>query len=475
MELAPCPSSCPPPSLHSRREDLSAQCWKRKHVLRLPPSEAMLFDCHCYLDCHLENLLTKGGQWKEGWIEWSHPIMPWDATSLYVGQTRRQGIYCWRRRCESLNGHPKCERKNKSEPLYSLDAEFTRPAWNFGNSSYEFYESSRGTHTGNEDIQVIGDTLFMSAGSPRHPMSIVKLVVRSTDLDKYRDYIHGSSSFLLKYSGGQLLSTIQSRLPEEKPPLLVRAHGEPTVESDTTLQLNIQFWRLGFFRLRMLLLCIGRLREEMQGKANGIVDVADCVRCASSLVVPAKQSPMIYEALKSKGVTVAMVEYEGEQHGFRKAETIKHSLEHEMFFACTVGGYFPADKIVPAYVNIPVPRPVPPFKKSAKFFFLRRSSRQVNKQQWLNQFLMMEAVWRLFFLGLKTCITVCMKGRKDMLEGVVISTDIPKKMGVLDLYKHHNLLYRQNALAQFHMLVRNFSSMIRYYRDDCYLACGTPG
>ncbi|EFJ06176.1 hypothetical protein SELMODRAFT_430924 [Selaginella moellendorffii] len=469
MELAPCPSSCPPPSLHSRREDLSAQCWKRKHVLRLPPSEGMLFDCHCYLDCHLENLLTNGGQWKEGWIEWSHPIMPWDATSLYVGQTRRQGIYCWRRRCESLNGHPKCERKNKSEPLYSLDAEFTRPAWNFGNSSYEFYESSRGTHTGNEDIQVIGDTLFMSAGSPRHPMSIVKLVVRSTDLDKYRDYIHGSSSFLLKRAYGRVGHDLAVEYP------VLEAGLFPT------------------------------LREEIQGKANGIVDVADWVRCASSLlmgcfrqllvkqmdierVVPAKQSPMIYEAHKSKGVTVALVEYEGEQHGFRKAETIKHSLEHEMFFACTVGGYFPADKIVPAYVNIPVPRPVPPFKKSAKFFFLRRSSRQVNKQQWLNQFLMMEAVWRLFFLGLKTCITVCMKGRKDMLEGVVISTDIPKKMGVLDLYKfkknvkeinvpfqHHNLLYRQNALAQFHMLVRNFSSMIRYYRDDCYLACGTPG
>jgi len=40
--------------------------------------------------------------------------------------------------------------------------------------------------------------------------------------------------------------------------------------------------------------------------------------CYILQVVPPDQACKIYEALKQKGLTVALVEYEGEQHGFRK-------------------------------------------------------------------------------------------------------------------------------------------------------------
>jgi dipeptidyl aminopeptidase/acylaminoacyl peptidase len=37
-------------------------------------------------------------------------------------------------------------------------------------------------------------------------------------------------------------------------------------------------------------------------------------------------------ALRSKGVDTTYIPFEGEQHGFRKAENIKRSLEEELLF-----------------------------------------------------------------------------------------------------------------------------------------------
>jgi dipeptidyl aminopeptidase/acylaminoacyl peptidase len=53
---------------------------------------------------------------------------------------------------------------------------------------------------------------------------------------------------------------------------------------------------------------------------------------ADDNVVPKKQSVMIAEALQSKGVPVEYHEFEGEGHGFRKAETIISCLERELGF-----------------------------------------------------------------------------------------------------------------------------------------------
>lgn len=69
-------------------------------------------------------------------------------------------------------------------------------------------------------------------------------------------------------------------------------------------------------------------------------------------VVPPDQAKKIYQALKEKGLPVALVEYEGEQHGFRKAENIKFTLEQQMvFFARLVGNFKVADEITPISID----------------------------------------------------------------------------------------------------------------------------
>jgi dipeptidyl aminopeptidase/acylaminoacyl peptidase len=51
------------------------------------------------------------------------------------------------------------------------------------------------------------------------------------------------------------------------------------------------------------------------------------------------------EALKNKGLPVAYVSFEGEQHGFRKAENIKKALDSEFYFYSRLFGFQPADQI----------------------------------------------------------------------------------------------------------------------------------
>lgn len=62
-------------------------------------------------------------------------------------------------------------------------------------------------------------------------------------------------------------------------------------------------------------------------------------------VVPPNQAELMVEVLRQKGVPVAYVLYEGEGHGFRKAEHIKHALEAQLYFFGRIFGFEPADDI----------------------------------------------------------------------------------------------------------------------------------
>jgi dipeptidyl aminopeptidase/acylaminoacyl peptidase len=71
-------------------------------------------------------------------------------------------------------------------------------------------------------------------------------------------------------------------------------------------------------------------------------------------VVPPSQAEVIVQALEERGVPYAYLLFEGEQHGFRKAESIARALEAELTFYGRVLGFDPADDLPPLEIrNLP--------------------------------------------------------------------------------------------------------------------------
>jgi dipeptidyl aminopeptidase/acylaminoacyl peptidase len=68
-------------------------------------------------------------------------------------------------------------------------------------------------------------------------------------------------------------------------------------------------------------------------------------------VVPPDQSALMADAVRRKGLPVAYLAFAGEQHGFRRAETIARCLEAELFFYGAVFGFEPADRIEPVGID----------------------------------------------------------------------------------------------------------------------------
>jgi dipeptidyl aminopeptidase/acylaminoacyl peptidase len=67
--------------------------------------------------------------------------------------------------------------------------------------------------------------------------------------------------------------------------------------------------------------------------------------------VPPNQAELMVEALRRKKLPVAYVAFEGEQHGFRKAENIKRALEGELYFYSRVFGFPLADEVEPVEIE----------------------------------------------------------------------------------------------------------------------------
>ena len=67
-------------------------------------------------------------------------------------------------------------------------------------------------------------------------------------------------------------------------------------------------------------------------------------------IVPPNQAEVMVESLKAKGLPVAYVLFEGEQHGFRRAENIKRALDGELYFYSRIFGFELADPVEPVAI-----------------------------------------------------------------------------------------------------------------------------
>ncbi len=68
-------------------------------------------------------------------------------------------------------------------------------------------------------------------------------------------------------------------------------------------------------------------------------------------VVPPSQAELMVNALRKKGIPVAYLLFEGEQHGFRQAQNIKRSLDAELYFYARIFGFEQADEIEPVEIE----------------------------------------------------------------------------------------------------------------------------
>ena len=307
------------------------------------------------------------------WIEWSHPNMPWDKAELWVGYISENGDICkricvagcdptllesptepkWSSRGELFfitdrksgfwNLYRWIESSNEVVAVYALDAEFSRPLWVFGISSYEFlqsggqkelivcsYRQNGRSYLGIldvvnsllsaldipfTDINNISsgiDCFYIEGASAVHPLSLAKVTLddhkseavgfkiiwsSSADISEYKSYfslpeliefpteVPGQNAYAYFYPPS---NPINQASQDEKPPLLLESHGGPTDEAHQSLNLSIQYWTSRGWAFVDVnyggSTGYGReFRERLLGRW-GIVDVNDCCSCAKFLV-----------------------------------------------------------------------------------------------------------------------------------------------------------------------------------------------
>lgn len=290
------------------------------------------------------------------WLTWNHPNMPWDRTELFVAEVKSDGslgqvthvadgptesvfqpqwspdgiLYFVSDRTGWWNLY--CWKDGRIEALYPLDAEFGRPQWVFGMSTYAFVsptqivcsygkngiwrlvqldtESRQLTdiatpYTEISDVRATVRQVVFVGGSATEPASIVQLDLKSRQLSTLRrsstlsvesEYLSVPQAIEFPTESGLKAHGLFypprnrdfSASSDERPPLVVKSHGGPTAAATTTFNASIQYWTSR--GIAVLDVNYGgssgygrAYRDRLKGQW-GVVDVDDCVNGARYLV-----------------------------------------------------------------------------------------------------------------------------------------------------------------------------------------------
>ena len=289
------------------------------------------------------------------WMTWNHPNMPWDGAELWVGEVDADGSLSHTERVaggvdESIfqpewspdgtlyfvsdrTGWWNLYRAQTGtvEPLSEMEAEFGRPQWIFGMSTYKFVSANQiictytqdgiwhlaslDTEIGSLDrietpytsianLQAIPGGILFNASSSGESASIVRLdlatsqfevVCRSSEIEIDAEYFSTPQTIQFPTEGGVSAHAFfyppQNRdytaPADDLPPLLVISHGGPTSATSTAIDLEIQYWT----SRGIAVLDVnyggssgyGRPYRERLNSQWGIVDVDDCVNGARYL------------------------------------------------------------------------------------------------------------------------------------------------------------------------------------------------
>jgi dipeptidyl aminopeptidase/acylaminoacyl peptidase len=289
------------------------------------------------------------------WLCWNHPNMPWDGTELWLADLAEDGRIVG---SERIAGGPEVSifqpqwspdgvlyfisdlsgwwnlyrwRDGREEPVCPRQAEFGRPQWVFGQSTYAFASADRLLCTWNErgtwrlgsldtrtnglrpidcpytdlsSLRCEGDQLVFLGGSPTKMPAVVRcdltqetfeVLRRSSEVSLDSGYLSVPESIEFPTDTGRTAFAFFYRPaskdftapPKERPPLLVISHGGPTGATSPMLRLSIQFWTsrgIGVVDVNYGgSTGYGRdYRERLKG-TWGIVDMEDCVNAARYL------------------------------------------------------------------------------------------------------------------------------------------------------------------------------------------------
>lgn len=287
---------------------------------------------------------------KFAWISWNHPNMPWDGCELYLAQIYPDGKLGSRDKVagsatESIvqpewsptgvlhfisdrTGWWNLYRSRGGEIadcLHQMEADFGKPQWQFGQTTYGFlgpnqiiatfsekgvwrmgvidanarrFQKLDSNYSEFKQIKATANAIVFIGASPRDPWTIVRfdlqrrrnqIVRRSGELDLEPEYI--SEPITLEYptrDGATAYGFFYKPKnrdhaggPNEKAPLMVISHGGPTAAAMSAFSLPVQFWTSrGFAVLDVNYrgsTGFGKAyREKLYGNW-GILDVEDCI------------------------------------------------------------------------------------------------------------------------------------------------------------------------------------------------------